>query len=76
MTLTDESPMPWGKEHFGTKMANVPADYLDWAYGFIMDRNLNSTAARDVKIYIDGRRDIIDAELRETESEDFNGREY
>lgn len=29
--LTDESLMPWGKWK-GTKMANVPADYLLWLH--------------------------------------------
>lgn len=31
MTLTDNSPMPFGK-HVNTPMANVPAGYLLWLY--------------------------------------------
>ncbi len=29
--LNDDSPMPWGK-HKGTKMENVPDNYLKWLY--------------------------------------------
>lgn len=32
MTLTDQSPMPFGK-HRGAKMEDVPASYLCWLYG-------------------------------------------
>jgi len=69
MILTDESPMPWGQKYRGTKMANVPADYLNWAYDFITENHINSFSARDLLIYIDETRDVIDKDLRETEDE-------
>lgn len=68
MKLTDESLMPWGKEHRGKKMANVPASYLDWAYSFIVEKNINSISARDLKIYIDENRDVINEQLKKGES--------
>lgn len=30
--LTDKSPMPYGKKHSGTALANVPASYLLWCW--------------------------------------------
>lgn len=65
MTLTDKSPMPWGKKYRGTEMANVPASYLLWAYDFIADNNINSLEARAVKIYVDENRNVIDEQLKE-----------
>lgn len=57
--LEDDSPMPWGK-YAGTKMGNVPADYLLW-----LDKQ--GYALRDVKEYID---ENMDALLSEVEEED------
>jgi len=69
MRLTSESPMPWGKKYHGTKMANIPIDYLEWAYSFIVENNLNSTAARDVKIYIDKNRNAITKQIKKENGE-------
>jgi len=62
MELTDESLMPFGK-YKGEKIANVPATYLDWLYGEMVERGYNSSSARDVKIYIDKNREVINKEL-------------
>jgi len=70
MKLTDESPMLFGKKYKGVKMANVPADYLDWAYGFIIENHINSFTARDLLIYVDENRDIINKELQNNEHKD------
>ena len=53
--LTDESKMPYGK-HKGTKMADVPADYLMYCY----DNNLMSTL---VRLYVEEYYDAIQKEL-------------
>lgn len=53
--LTDETPMPYGA-YKGTKMANVPADYLMWLYD-------NEKANTPVKEYIEENRDILDIEI-------------
>lgn len=57
--------MPFGQKFRGARMADIPAWYLDRIYNFIVDKNINSLAARAVKIYIDENRDIIDKQLKE-----------
>jgi hypothetical protein len=49
--LNDDSPMPWGI-HRGKAMANVPADYLLWAYE-------NEKCDRPVKDYVSYNLDVI-----------------
>lgn len=46
--------MPFGK-HKGTKMANVPADYLLWLYGQECDRI--------IKDYIKDNLDVLSIEI-------------
>lgn len=53
-TLTDESPMPWGK-HKGTKMANVPAAYLLWCLR-------EGKCSADVREYINDNLEILKRE--------------
>lgn len=55
MSLTDHTPMPYGK-YKGTPMANVPADYLLWLYE-------NDRCSDDVRDYIFDNLDIIKAEV-------------
>lgn len=54
--LTDESIMPFGK-HKGTKLANVPADYLLFYY---QNYKLSAT----LKKYIEDNMDSIKQEIR------------
>lgn len=56
MTLTDKSPMPFGK-HKGVEMANVPADYLLWLYE-------NNKCTDEVKEYIEDNMDVLKMEIR------------
>jgi uncharacterized protein (DUF3820 family) len=58
--LTDNSPMPWGK-YQGTKMANVPAQYLL----NILDQNLCNAP---VKKYILENKEVLEKEVNETKS--------
>jgi uncharacterized protein (DUF3820 family) len=55
-TLTDNSPMPFGK-HKGEKMANVPAAYLMWLY----DEN---KCNREVREYIEDNLDVLKEEVK------------
>lgn len=57
--MTDESMMRFGK-HKGTKMADVPADYLDW----LADQDWLAKWP-EVEAYIADNRDVITQELRE-----------
>lgn len=57
-SLTDESPMPWGK-YQGDKMANVPASYLIWLYD-------NNKCRGDVKAYIRDNYSVIKQEASRT----------
>ena len=50
MTLTDESPMPFGKWQ-GTPMANVPASYLIWHYEQNSGQKPFGEASRAVQTY-------------------------
>lgn len=54
--LNDDSLMPWGK-YKGTKMANVPADYLQWLYD-------NDKCSGNVKAYIEDNLDVIELEIK------------
>ena len=54
-TLTDKSPMPYGK-HKGVEMANVPAEYLIWLYE-------NDKCSDSVKEYIEDNIDILRSEV-------------
>lgn len=54
--LTDESIMPFGK-HKGTKLANVPADYLLFCYQ-------NYKLIAPLKKYIEDNMDSIKQEIR------------
>jgi len=53
MKLTDDSPMPFGKEHYGKRMEDVPAQYLLWCYEKIA--NLRA----DVKAYIEDNMHVL-----------------
>lgn len=61
MTLTDESPMPFGK-HWGTKMANVPASYLLW-FRENTQRN-QGPMGRAVLKYIEENLEVIKSQLK------------
>jgi len=53
MTLTDESIMPFGKyKKSGTKMGNVPAEYLLWLKDSWGPNQPFGEAAQAVKHYI------------------------
>lgn len=54
--LNDNSPMPWGK-HKGTKMANVPAHYLIWAYE-------QNKCCQKVRQYVRENWDELKSELK------------
>lgn len=54
--LTDESIMPFGK-HKGTKLANVPADYLLFCYQ-------TYKLSAPLKKYIEDNMDSIKQEIR------------
>lgn len=58
-TLTDESPMPFGK-HKGERMDKVPGTYLDWLMGQDwIDQWPNVVA------YCQRSKSAIEAELKE-----------
>lgn len=54
--LNDDSIMPWGKFK-GTKMGNVPAEYLLWLYE-------NDKCDGPVKEYIEDNLDVIKIEIK------------
>lgn len=58
--LNDNSEMPFGK-YKGTKMANVPADYLMYLYE---NGDLNGRSGRKVYRYIHNNLDAIKQELK------------
>jgi len=53
--MDDNSIMPYGK-YKGTKMANVPPDYLLWLYD-------NDRCSGEVKIYIFDNIDVLQSEI-------------
>ena len=55
LAMDDSSLMPFGK-HKGTKMANVPADYLIWLYD-------NGNCFGDVRAYIADNLDVLKSEI-------------
>jgi hypothetical protein len=58
--LDDNSPMPWGKFQ-GTKLVNVPADYLIW----IKDNMKRTISNQNVFDYIHENLDVLQKEVRE-----------
>jgi len=54
--FTDNSLMPFGK-HKGTKLINVPADYLLWLYD-------NIDLKEDLKKYVDDNYEKLMDEVR------------
>lgn len=58
--LTDESIMPWGI-HKGSRMANVPAQYLIWLYE-------NDKCRGEVKTYIVDNLDFLRLEIKQKKS--------
>lgn len=62
--LTDDTPMPFGVKHRGTKMANVPASYLMWIYESV-ERDYYS---QPVINYIKENMDAIKLELNKSKS--------
>ena len=54
--LNDDSIMPWGKFK-GTKMGNVPAEYLLWLYE-------NDKCDEPVKEYIEDNLEVIKIEIK------------
>lgn len=57
--LNDDSLMPFGK-YKGTKMGNVPAEYLMWLY----DNNKCDKAVRE---YIEDNLDVLQYEIKNRE---------
>jgi len=62
MTLTDESPMPFGK-HENTAMANVPAGYLLWLYNQNSGQKPFGGASRAVQTYTLENMDALRKEI-------------
>lgn len=62
MTLTDTSPMPFGK-HKGELMANVPASYLLWLHEQPWPRT-NEWTALAVRRYIRDNLEAIQQEAK------------
>lgn len=58
MTLTDEDLMPFGKWK-GIALANVPADYLLYAYNNFKD------LSQDLKDYIEDNLEVLKKEEKE-----------
>lgn len=54
--FTDETPMPFGK-YKGTKLANVPAEYLMYLYD-------NDKVIGHLKNYIEDNKDVLAIELK------------
>lgn len=54
--LDDDSIMPWGKFK-GTKMGNIPAEYLLWLYE-------NDKCDEPVREYIEDNLDVIRIEIK------------
>jgi len=55
--MDDNSIMPYGA-HKGTKMANVPANYLLWLLN-------NNKCSGDVKAYIEDNKDVLEHEIKQ-----------
>ncbi len=60
-TLTDKSPMPYGK-HKGKQLANVPADYLLWLYK-------NNKCNAQVKAYVIDNLEVINEQTKRIRQE-------
>ena len=63
MTLTDQSLMPFGKFK-GTKMANVPADYLLWLHGAMEKQSELSPEKYSVLIYCSANMEVLQQEKK------------
>lgn len=59
--LTDDSLMPWGK-YKGTKMANVPAEYLLYIYR--VTYNNTPHEQYPVSMYIHNNIDVLKSEIK------------
>jgi len=64
MKLTDESLMPYGKEHKGKRMDKVPASYLLW----VVDQPW-ATKWDGVRGYVESNRILLEREVFEGEME-------
>jgi hypothetical protein len=60
--LTDNSILHFGKQHRGSKLANVPASYLLWIYD-------NCQLPADLKKYIEENKDVLQAETKKIKKE-------
>ena len=63
MTLTDTSPMPFGK-YSGQAMANIPADYLLWLY----KKNQQTRTYGKMKAvmdYIEANKEVLEQEVKQ-----------
>jgi len=56
MILKDDSPMPWGKEHKGKAMVDVPASYLLWMWE-------NKKGGPFVRKYIKDNLEVLKKEM-------------
>jgi uncharacterized protein (DUF3820 family) len=56
MTLTDESPMPWGRNK-GTRMIDVPASDLLYYYE-------SNKCSADVREYVEDNLDVLQEEVK------------
>ena len=59
--FTDQSLMPYGK-YKGSKMANVPPDYLIW----LLD---NDRCSGDVKKYIEANKSVLETEIKQNKKQ-------
>jgi len=65
--LTDESIMTFGK-HKGTKLANVPPDYLLWLYN-------EGKLFENLKVYIEENKHVLEMEVvRQKQQRRLNAR--
>lgn len=63
--LNDESLMPFGKEHKGKKMEDVPASYLLWLWSVSYDdykAGLCKGSKLAVMAYIEDNLDVLEQE--------------
>jgi uncharacterized protein (DUF3820 family) len=55
--LTDTDILHFGKQHKGSKLANVPASYLLWIYD-------NCRLPENLKTYIEENKTVLQAEVK------------
>jgi len=60
MIFNDSTPMPFGK-HVGTKLENVPADYLLWMYDNIKEKHVTKRSFNEKELlkYIEDNKDVL-----------------